>query len=152
MFISHESCLLDLPGFPGPGLAAWRMVERNSMDPWYHVLVRDHEGAQAYSRKKFPTDVSLLAGLLAQQSPTFVIEEVQVVTPPSMNGGKSERMEILINLVVGYDPNGEYVILHKVDSGTVYSSSSDTGIDAALLTHTRTIYEANQQAESPPQE
>ncbi|WP_408598544.1 hypothetical protein [Pseudomonas sp. PLMAX] len=151
MFISHESCLLRLPGFSGAGLAAWRMVERNSIDPWYHVLVRDHEGARAYTRKKMPTDLSLLAGLLAKQSPTFVIEEVQVVTPPSMNGGISERMEVLINLVVGYDQNGEYVMLHKVESGTVYSSAPDSAIDAGSLTSPRTIYKAKQQAASPPQ-
>jgi hypothetical protein len=69
-----------------------------------------------------------------------MIEEVQVVTAPHLNGTTSDRMEKLISLVLGYDQNGEGVLLHKVASGAVYSSSRDS-LDAGSLTDIRTIYE-----------
>lgn len=144
MFISDESCLVGLPGFPGPGRAAWRMVERESMDPWYHVLLRVREGTRFRTKKLMPTDVSLLTDLLAQQSPTHLVEEVQVVTAPWINGSSSERMEKLVSLVIGYNQKGECVMLHKVASGAVYSSAQD-GLKVSSLTDTRTIYEDTNQ-------
>lgn len=140
MFISHESCLVGLPGFPGPGRTAWRMVELESMHPWYHVTIRSIEGTKRSIKKLMPTDVSLLSELLALQSPTFLVDDVQVVTAPSLNGSTSVRMEKLVSLVVGYDQRGECVLLHKVHSGATYSSSPDGVSDAKLLSDTRTIY------------
>ena len=141
MFISDESCLVGLPGFPGPGRTAWRMVERDSEDLWYHVRFRICEGARARFKKLMPSDPSMLAHLLSQRSPEHIIEAVQVVTPPRMNGSSLERMEKLISAIVGYDKNGECVLLHKVDSGAIYSSSPGV-TDAGLLSDIRRIYDA----------
>lgn len=141
MFISDETCLVGLAGFPGPGRTAWRMVERHSEDFWYHVRFRICEGARARFKKLMPSDPSMLKHLLSQRSPEHKIEVVQVVTPPCMNGSSLERMEKLISAIVGYDGNGEGVLLHKVDSGAIYSSSPGAS-DAGLLTNIRTIYDA----------
>lgn len=140
MFISHESCLVGQPGFPGPGRTAWRMIERESMDPWYHVILRVTEGDRQRTKKLMPTDASLLSDLLVQQGPTFLVEEVQVVTAPQLNGSNSDRMEKLVSLVIGYDQRGECILLHKVASGAVYSSARDN-LDLGSLTGVRTIYE-----------
>lgn len=147
MFISDESCQVGFPGFPGPGRTAWRMVERDSEDVWYHVRFRIREGARIRPKKLMPTDPSILAHLLSQQSPDHTIEEIQVVTAPHMNGSESDRMEKLVSLVIGYDPSGECVLLHKVASGAVYSSSRDS-LDAGKLTGIRTIYEDKKSAPS----
>lgn len=152
MFISHESCLVGLPGFPGPGRTAWRMVELESMHPWYHVTIRVTEGSKRCTKKLMPTDASLLSQLLALQSPTFLVDDVQVVTAPSVNGSTSVRMEKLVSLVVGYDQRGECVLLHKVGSGAIYSSSPDGVTDAKVLSDTRAIYEDTRSAHSPAQE
>ncbi|PMU25274.1 MULTISPECIES: hypothetical protein [unclassified Pseudomonas] len=141
MFISDESCMVGLPGFPGPGRTAWRMVERDPEDFWYHVRFRICEGARARFKKLMPSDPSMLAHLLSQRSTELMIEGVQVVTPPCMNGSPLERMEKLISVMVGCDKNGEYVLLHKVDSGAIYSSSLDVS-DAGLLNNIRMIYDA----------
>lgn len=141
MFISDEACMVGLPGFPGPGRTAWRMVELNSEDFWYHVRFRICGGARARFKKLMPSDPSMLTHLLSQRSPEHKIEVVQVVTPPCMNGSSLERMEKLINAVVGYDGNGECVLLHKVDSGAIYSSSPGV-TDAGLLSNIRMIYDA----------
>ena len=141
MFISDESCMVGLPGFPGPGRTAWRMVERNAEDFWYHVRFRICEGAEVRFKKMMPTDPSMLAHLISQRSREHTIEAVQIVTPPCMNGSSLERMEKLISVIVGYDRKGECVLLHKVESGAVYSSSPGE-IDAGLLRNTRTIYDA----------
>ncbi|MEE4634111.1 hypothetical protein ACW9H6_28235 [Pseudomonas sp. SDO528_S397] len=50
-------------------------------------------------------------------------------------------MEKLISAIVGYDRNGECVLLHIVDSGAIYSSSPEVS-DAGLLSNIRTIYDA----------
>ncbi|WP_181381730.1 hypothetical protein [Pseudomonas prosekii] len=50
-------------------------------------------------------------------------------------------MEKLISVIVGYDRKGECVLLHKVDSGAIYSSSPGE-IDVGLLRNIRTIYDA----------
>ncbi|MDP5799761.1 hypothetical protein P3827_29945 [Pseudomonas aeruginosa] len=121
------------------------------MHPWYHVTIRINEGARQRIKKLMPTDASLLSELLALQSPTFLVDDVQVVTAPSVNGSTSERMEKLVSLVVGYDQNGECVMLHKVASGDVYSSTPDC-LDVRSLTNTRTIYEDTKSAHSPVQE
>lgn len=151
MFISHESCLVGLPGFPGPRRTAWRMVELESMHPWYHVTIRLIEGTRSRTKKLMPTDASLLSELLTLQSPIFLVDDVQVVTAPSVNGSTSERMEKLASLVVGYDQNGERVLLHKVASGAIYSSASDC-LEVGSLTNTRMIYEDATSAHSPAQE
>lgn len=141
MFISDEACMVGLPGFPGPGRTAWRMIERDPEDFWYHVRFRICEGARARFKKLMPSDPSMLTHLLSQRSPEHKIEVVQVVTPPCMNGSSLERMEKLISAIVGYDGNGECVLLHKVDSGAIYSSSPDV-TDAGLLSNIRMIYDA----------
>ena len=141
MFISDESCMVGLPGFPGPCRTAWRMIERDTEDFWYHVRFRICEGARPRFKKMMPSDPSMLTHLLSQQSPEHKIEVVQIVTPPCMNGSPLERMEKLISAIVGYDRSGECVLLHKVDSGAIYSSSPGV-IDACLLRNIRTIYDA----------
>ena len=141
MFISDETCMVGLPGFPGPGRTAWRMVERDSEDFWYHVRFRICEGAEVRFKKMMPTDPSMLAHLISQRSREHTIEAVQVVTPACINGSSLERMEKLISVIVGYDRNGECVLLHKVDSGAIYSSSPSV-TDAGLLSNTRMIYDA----------
>jgi len=147
MFISDESCLVGFPGFPGPGRTAWRMIERDSEDLWYHVRFCVREGARTRPKKLMPTDPSILAHLLSQRSPDHTIEEVQVVTAPHMNGSASDRMERLVSLVIGYDQAGECVLLHKVASGAVYSSARDC-TDAGSLSGVRTIYEDTNTAPS----
>lgn len=151
MFISHESCLVGLPGFPGPMRTAWRMMELESTHPWYFVTIQLIEGTKRRTKKMMPTDAALLSELLALQSPTFLVDDVQVVTAPSVNGSTSERMEKLVSLVVGYDQRGECVLLHKVANGAVYSSIRD-GLDAGSLSNTRAIYEDTTTAHSPAQE
>lgn len=115
------------------------------MHPWYHVTIRLTEGNTRRTKKLMPTDATLLSELLALHSPTFLVEDVQVVTAPSVNGSASERMEALVSLVIGYDQAGECVLLHKVASGVVYSSARDCQ-DADSLTGIRTIYEGSKAA------
>lgn len=121
------------------------------MHPWYFVTIQLIEGTKRRTKKMMPTDASLLSDLLALQSPTFLIDHVQVVTAPWLNGGSLERMEKLHSLVIGYDQNGECVMLHTVASGAVYSSAPDC-LDISSLSNILTIYEYTKIAHSPVQE
>lgn len=120
------------------------------MHPWYHLTVLITEGTKHLTKKLMPTDTSLLSDLLALQSPTFLIDHVQVVTAPRLNGGSLERMEKLLNLVIGYDQNGQCVMLHTVASGMVYSSTPDC-LDVSSLSDIQTIYEDMKSAHSQVQ-
>lgn len=152
MFITHESYLDSEPSSRGPSRTAWRMVEFESLDPCYYVTVRFCEGSKHRTKKMMPADVSMLSDVLAAQDPTLSVEEVQVVTSPRLNGSNSERMEKLISLFVGYDQNGERVLLlHKVASGAVYSSAADI-LDARSVIDIRMIYEDMQTAHPSAQE
>lgn len=146
MFITHESYIDSERGSHGPDRTAWRMVEFESVDPCYYVTVRFYEGSKHHTKKMMPANVSMLSDVLATQDPTLSVEEVQVVTSPRLNGSNSERMEKLISLFVGYDQNGEPVLLlHKVASGAVYSSAADI-LDARSVIDIRMIYEDMQTA------
>jgi hypothetical protein len=123
------------------------MIERESIDPWYHVILRVTEGDGQRTKKLMPTDASLLSDLLVQQGPTFLVEEVQVVTSPQLNGSNSDRMEKLVSLVIGYDQRGECILLHKVAGGAVYSSARGS-LDVGSLIGVRTIYEDTKTAPS----
>lgn len=151
MFISHKSYLEGRPGFPGLGRIAWRMIERETVNPWYHVSLRFTVDGRQCTKSLMPNDASLLSDLLALQSPTFLIDHVQVVTAPWLNGGSLERMEKLLSLVIGCDQNGERVMLHTVASGAVYSSIPDC-LDVSSLSNIQTIYEYTKSAHSPAQE
>lgn len=151
MFISDTTFSIGPPGFPGPGQSAWRMVERELEVPWYHVRWRIRDGGRSWPKWCMPADASVLEHLLSLRSPDHMIEEVQVVTAPHVNGTTSDRMETLTSLVVGYDQNRGRVLLHKVASGAVYSSAHNC-LDVSLLTNTRTIYEDTKSAHSPVQE
>lgn len=151
MFISDETCKVGFPDFPGPGRTAWRMVERDSEALWYHVRFRVCEGDRTRHMRRMPGDAVVLAHLLSQEGPNQLIEEVQIVTAPHMNGSSSDCMERLVSLVVGYDQKGGCVLLHKVASGVVYSTDPDI-LDAGSLTGIRTIFEDTKTALSAVQE
>lgn len=152
MFITHESYLDSEPDSLGPDRIAWRMVQFESVDPFYYVTVRFYEGSKHRTKKVMPANVSMLSDVLAAQDSTFSVEEVQVVTSPRLNGSNSVRMEKLISLFVGYDQNGKRVLLlHKVASGAVYSRAADI-LDARSVIDTRMIYEDTKTAHSPDQE
>jgi hypothetical protein len=140
MFISDESYSVRVPGLFGNGQSAWRMLERQSMDPWYQVVRRICEGSGHRIEKLIATSASVLAEILADSNKSNSVEVVQVITPPWMNATSLDRMEKLVDLIAGYDHRGECVLLHTVESGAVYSTSSDGAVNASLLTETRTIY------------
>jgi hypothetical protein len=58
-----------------------------------------------------------------------------------MNGTSLDRMETLIELTAGYGHGGEYVLLHKVECGVVYSTSFVRTSGTSPLTKAKTIYE-----------
>ncbi|MNC18257.1 hypothetical protein D3C75_661540 [compost metagenome] len=152
MFITHEFDLDSGQGSHGPNRTAWRMVQFESVDPFYYVTVRFYEGSKHRTKKVMPANVSMLSDVLEAQDSTFSVEEVQVVTSPRLNGSNSVRMEKLISLFVGYDQNGKRVLLlHKVASGAVYSSAADI-LDARSVIDIRMIYEDMQTAHPAAQE
>jgi hypothetical protein len=141
MFISDEAYSVRFPGFFEDGQTGWRKLERQSMDPWYQVVRRICEGSRHRIEKLISTNASVLVDILAENNQSKMVEVVQVITPPWMNSTLLDHMEKLVELTAGYDQRGEYVLLHKVESGAVYSTSMNGPVDASLLTDVRTIYE-----------
>lgn len=62
------------------------MMELETKHSWYHLTVLLIEGTKHRTKKLMPAGASLLSDLLALQSHTFLVEDVQVETAPSVNG------------------------------------------------------------------
>lgn len=132
--------MAGLPGMFGEGLAHWHAVSRSLATRWYHVSIKQRYEDRFVSQVEMLNDETKLVELISAQSDDLVIDELQVVTPPWINKGKSWRMEKLTSVSVGYDRNEIPVCLLKVESGAIYADVHDPSFDASTLINLRKIY------------
>lgn len=107
---------------PAKGFQFWSHVELETVWPWFHVETIDNSHNDYHRGIILAPNVQLLIGLLDSSGKDSWVNEVQVITPASMNGSSSWRMEILeamhevINVegvICGYE--------YQVPNGTIYS-------------------------------
>lgn len=148
MFRAHESVEVDFWGlFSGPGYRHWRMVERHSGDPWFHVVVKHihgyetamendegdrseeidgDENDEVYEllnisyRVLMPDHISMLIHILDVATENIVITDIQVVLPPLMTGLDRWTMQRLIELSIEKSPEGDTINVYTVEDGDVY--------------------------------
>ncbi|WP_047528690.1 hypothetical protein [Pseudomonas sp. 11/12A] len=140
MFRTVDTEIAGFPGMFGDGLAHWHSVSRVLNTHWYHVAVKTRHEDRFADTVEFLNDETRLHELISSQNEDFVITEVQVQTPPWMNGGQSWRMEKLNAVSIGYDPNSVVICLLEVESGVVYTDAHDSSFDAQSLTNVKKIY------------
>ena len=140
MFRSHETVAVGIPNAFGDGYSNWRMFERHSLYPWYHVVVTERLEGKVWPKSTMISDVDMLEELLSQQSIDFVVEEIQVVTPAWMNKTGKWIMEGLSGLLVGYDSTGVRVCLHNIENEKAYTDAPGRLIDPSSLKGVQVIF------------
>ena len=101
----------------------WSLVELETVWPWFHIETIDCSGDSHHKGIVFAPNVQLLKDLINAGSRSAWVNQVQVVTPGSMNDTGSWKMEILESLHEVVDSSGE-VSGHeyRVATGKVYST------------------------------
>ncbi|WP_032703309.1 hypothetical protein [Pseudomonas syringae] len=92
---------------PTAGFQFWSLVELETVWPWFHVETIDCTGDFHHKSIVLAPNVQLLTDLVSAGSRDGWVNQVQVVTPGSMNGTGSWKMEILKSLHEVFDNNGE---------------------------------------------
>lgn len=121
------------------GFQFWSLVELETVWPWFLVETIDCSGNSHHKGIVLASNVQLLRDLIGGGSKTAWVDQVQVITPGSMNGTGSWKMEILESLheVVGSDgqvSGHEY----QVATGNAYS----TVVDLCLNGFRKIIYDS----------
>jgi hypothetical protein len=152
MFATDDDYLMGEPGFLGSGRSLYSMVERLTDQPWYQVLRGRYSDSTRITDKWLVGDLSTLASVLGTDSPAYWVEEVRILSSPSMNKTSEDLMEKVVALFVGDDSNGEYVAIHKLENGKIYSDSRHGLVDPELLKNVVTLYDVNHSFAPPFQD
>ncbi|WPE25769.1 hypothetical protein PshuTeo1_14780 [Pseudomonas hunanensis] len=106
-----------------------KVVEWQSLHPWYQVAVKEVDNGKEVSRMFLLGDVSILDDVLEKQCDDFKVSEVYLVSPPWMNGSGDWAMNKVMSLIVGRGEAGGKVSMHKIADGVVYTSPAGGKID-----------------------
>ena len=139
----------------GSGCSFHPLVERISDQAWYHVLrgrYKDSTRSTRLTYKWLVGNLSTLADVLGTDSPAYWVEEVQILSSPSMNKTSGDLMEKVVALFVGNDSNGENVAIYKLENGKIYSDSRHGLVDPELLKNVVTLYDVNHSFTPPFQD
>ncbi|WP_193452584.1 hypothetical protein [Pseudomonas nitroreducens] len=99
MFRTHKQAEISSDELYGGDAQLWSVVEQSLHGPWFYVSVLEGHPGQTLCTMLMVQEVPVLEALLAQQSETMKIENVQLVTPSYLNNTNSWRMEVLSELV-----------------------------------------------------
>ncbi|OAE12363.1 hypothetical protein AZH11_12905 [Pseudomonas simiae] len=133
---SRGEIVYDLPGeFPSPaGQRIWSFVEQELLLPWFYLQVVRRSGKESYASMLMMYHVHELKQFIDAQSNCAWVEQVQLVTPPHMNGHLSWLMEPLIEAGLVEDPrDGAHFVVYKVASGSMYSLRNDADVNLPPL-------------------
>ena len=155
MFATDDDYLMDEPGYIGSGRSLYSMVERLTDQPWYQLLrgrYKDSTRSTRLTYKWLVGNLSTLADVLGTDSPAYWVEEVQILSSPSMNKTSGNLMEKVVALFVGVDSNGENVAIYTLENGKIYSDSRHGLVDPELLKNVVTLYDVNHSFAPPFQD
>jgi hypothetical protein len=78
-------------------------------------------------------DPRVFSELLAQHEESFWIEDVQLVSPPYMNGSSAWKMEALLQFSYCHNPDLGSFELYELECGKVYTRRLHSAPATALL-------------------
>lgn len=112
------------PAFAEPLL--WAEVEHDIHRPWFYVHLVEHGPDLQLQRMIMISHERSLQALLQAQTPNWVVQGVQLMTPAHVNGAEQWKLELLESLLwygdVGMDPT----LAYKVQNGPVYITGDMT--------------------------
>lgn len=121
----------DQPDEPdsSAGQRVWRCVELELMVPWLYLQVVRRFGKENYTSMLMIYHAHELKQFVDEQSDQTWLEQVQLVTPPHMNGQSGWLMEPLTMAGIVVDPrDGSHFLVYQVESGAIYSLRDDADV------------------------
>ncbi|WP_330565726.1 hypothetical protein [Pseudomonas yamanorum] len=116
------------------GQRIWSFVEQELLLPWFYLQVVHRSGKECYASMLMMYHVHELKHFIDAQSNYVWTEQVQLVTPPYMNGKLIWLMEPLVQASVVEDPrDGAHFVVYKVASGSMYSLRDDADVNLPPL-------------------
>ncbi|MHA6575417.1 hypothetical protein [Pseudomonas yamanorum] len=126
----------DPPNEPSSptGQRIWSFVEQELLLPWFYLQVVHRSGEECHASMLMMYHVHELKQFIDAQSNCVWVEQVQLVTPPYMNGKLVWLMEPLVQAGVVEDPrDGAHFVVYKVANGGRYSLRDDADVNLPLL-------------------
>lgn len=99
----------------------WPYVEQEFIWPWFYLQIVRCEGNEAFRGIMMIHHAEDLKAIIDEQSPLAWLEQVQVVTPPHINGQSRWLMEPLEAIHVIDDKTGSEDVLYILSNGSSYS-------------------------------
>ncbi|WP_339540133.1 hypothetical protein [Pseudomonas sp. RA_5y_Pfl1_P24] len=119
MFRTHTSTLLGSPAVESDCFL-WGCIEHSLILPWFYVtLVGDETQTTTMLQVMDP---KIFIELLEQHQKSLQIKEVQLVTPPHINGGSLWQMEKLLEFSYCHDLKLGSFELYEVEGGCFYTN------------------------------
>lgn len=108
------------------GQRVWSFVEQELLLPWFYLQVVRRAGRENYASMLMMYHVHELKQFIDAQSNRVWVEQVQLVTPPHMNGQSIWLMEPLTMAGIVMDPrDGSHFFVYQVAGGATYSLRDD---------------------------
>lgn len=114
MFRTDISTILGSPTGQN-GCFHWSCIEHSLALPWFYAAVfasKDHTTTMVQVM-----DPTIFIELLEQHGVTIQIKDVQIVTPPCMNGSESWKMEKLLEFSVYQNQHEGSFEFYEVEGG-----------------------------------
>jgi hypothetical protein len=114
------------------GQRVWSFVEQELLLPWFYLQVVRRSGRENYASMLMMYHAHELKQFIDAQSKRVWVEQVQLVTPPHMNGQSTWLMEPLTMAGIVMDPrDGSHFLVYQVAGGATYSlrDNTDTNLE-----------------------
>lgn len=127
MFTTHRHAEIPLAPVFGEPYQLWRFVEFEQHRPWFCVTLNIGKGRTNWRTMYLVASEAELELMLEGIAANAKVEDVQVITPASLNGTGAWRMEPLAELVRIFDTDKKVLGYDlKTASGAIYSDRDHT--------------------------
>lgn len=108
------------------GQRVWSFVEQELLLPWFYLQVVYSSGREDFASMLMLYHAHELKQCIDEQSHRMWVEQVQLVTPPHVNGHSTWLMEPLTMVGIVANPRDDsHFLIYQVASGTTYSLRND---------------------------
>lgn len=134
MFTTHRDAELHLEPNPDhAGTQLWSYVEQEILWPWLYLQVARSVNETIYRSVIMFHHAHDLKRILDQQSYSGWVEQVQLVSPPHINGGKLRLMEPLEEIRVVAKTDSSESFYYRVTNGMCYSNELNHNIHGPVV-------------------
>lgn len=119
MFRTHPSTSLG-PYTSGSDSFYWSCIEHNLALPWFYIALKN-KASQTTTMLQI-MDPRVFSELSTQGDETNLIEYVQLVSPPYMNGSSTWKMEKLCGFSYGHSQDLGSFEIYELEHNKIYTT------------------------------